>query len=133
MKSICLIFFFSPIVLLGQNIIPLSEEVKKEYFESGALKFEKNFKNKVQHGKTVFYFENGNRRIERNFKEGKMHGKEFWYFQNGQIGWEQNYDNGVPEAKWIYYSSDGIKQAEKVFKEGKEVSYSVLGEKIRAD
>ena len=62
-----------------------------------------------------------------------MHGKEFWYFQNGQIGWEQNYDNGVTEGKWIYYSSDGIKQAEKVFKEGKEVSYSVLGEKIRAD
>ena len=133
MKLTNLLFLIFPLLSFGQNLFNQAEKVSKEYFDNGAVKIEKELKNRIQHGKTFFYFENGKRRIERNFKEGKAHGKTFWYHMNGQIGWEENYNEGIPEGKWLYYSDNGKLQVEKVFKEGKEISYTAKDKIIRGN
>ena len=131
MKHLTFLIFTFHSFAFSQFIEQSTNEIDKEYHENGSLKFVKTFKDGKQHGETTFYFDTGQKRIEYHYKEGKLHGKVLWFNQEGQMGWEENYEEGIPEGKLIYYSPEGTQQAVKIFKDGREISYTVLGKKLR--
>ena len=70
---------------------------KKEYYEDGQIKKEKNLKD----GQLVVtilcernYYKNGQIKEEVNYKDGKGDGKRTLYYENGQIEYEYNYKDG---------------------------------------
>ncbi|MDG1023071.1 MAG: hypothetical protein P8I42_02285 [Flavobacteriaceae bacterium] len=131
MKHLTFLIYTLHSITFSQFIEQPTQEIDKEYHENGSLKCIKTFKDGKQHGETTFYFDTGQKRIEYHYKEGKLHGQVLWFNHSGQIGWQENYKEGIPEGKWIYYSSEGTQQAVKIFKDGKEISYTVLGKEIR--
>lgn len=80
----------------------------KEYFESGALLAEYNYKGGKLEGTSKGYYENGAFRGEWNYKKGKLDGKIKVYHVNGKLHYELNYKNGKRDGISKYYNEDGI-------------------------
>ena len=87
-----------------------SEEVKKEYYESGKLKVEANYMNGEPEGITMVYYESGALRSEANFTKGKLDGINKLYHESGTLGAEINFKNGVQDGiTRVYYENGTIK------------------------
>ena len=69
-------------------------EVRKEYYPSGRLKFERNFKDGKQEGIAKEYYESGKLKAEGSFEDGKQEGISKEYYENGGIKFIDNYKNG---------------------------------------
>ena len=65
-------------------------EVRKEYYESGALKSEYTFKKGKREGLFKEYYESGALKSEYTVKNGKPEGPIKKYDENGEISIEEN-------------------------------------------
>ena len=56
-----------------------------EYYDSGTIKFKRNYKDGEWNGKYVYYYENEQIKFEKNFKDGNLIGKSNYYNEDGSV------------------------------------------------
>lgn len=95
-------------------------EVKKEFFDNGAIKSTGTFLNEKPIGIHRTYNRFGNVTSSKSFnddgtldaigivdKDGKRLGKWKYLYEDGSTKSEGEYENGKKEGKWIYYFNNG--------------------------
>ena len=78
--------------------------VVNQYYESGALEIEENYKDGKKEGIAKEYYENGKLKTESNWKNGKENGIHKEYYENGALESEQNYIDGKADGVIELYS-----------------------------
>ncbi len=98
------------LVLLAITIMLVNStayaEVHKEYYPSGQLKLEYDYKDGEQEGIYKRYYETGQVEEEGSFKDGEQEGLRKGYYESGNISYIDTFKNG----KWIHrksYDEDG--------------------------
>jgi len=101
-------------------------EVKKEYYPSGKLRYEWNYKNGKKEGIGKEYYESGKIEKEYNFKDGKQDGITKRYYKSGELSSECTYKEGKEEgiSKYYYDYESGALRAEFNYKGGKKEGIS---------
>ena len=79
---------------MTQNNAIDNVEVKKSYYESGALWYETPYVNVKIHGIAKQYDESGALMFVTPYLNGDIHGIEKWYYESGAVEWEIPYVNG---------------------------------------
>ena len=81
-------------------VIPIkngeAEGLAKDYYKSGALAYEMNFKNGKWEG-FKRYYKSGKLEAEGNYKNGKRESLWKYYYKSGKLKKEENYKNGEKE------------------------------------
>ena len=98
----------------------------KEYYENGNLRKECNFKNGNEHGKSNEFYEDGKKDIVGNFKDGKMHGLREQYFSSGNLETRTTYENGLIEGLHIFLSKDREVIEEKIMQKGLDITMELF-------
>ena len=99
-------------------------EMRKEYYESGQLKTDANFKDGKQEGITRTYYESRKVETERNFKDGKPEGISKGYYKDGNVRYISTYKNGKIEGVSKSYYESGRLMGELNFKDDKPVPFN---------
>ena len=81
-------------------------EVKRSYYESGALRCEAPQVNGNMHGIIKEYYPSGALWVETPFVDGYMHGIARHYFESGALGREVPYVNGKKHGIEKKYNSE---------------------------
>jgi len=68
--------------------------VHEEYYDSGAIHYEINYKNDMKNGIVKEYYKNGNLRGEANYKNNIIVGIVKYYYENGNLLEEKRYKDG---------------------------------------
>lgn len=76
-------------------------------------------------GKCEEFYPSGQVKTEKNFKEGKLHGKMFTWYENGQLEEEKEFDMNFQTGEMIHYTSRGEVKFHALYKRGKQVSILV--------
>ena len=97
----------------------IPDGIVKEYYKSGKLKAERNYKNNTVEGMGKQYYENGELMAERNFKDGKLEGIEKQYHESGELFSVSNYKDGKEEGKSMMYDENGTLSAELNYRNNK--------------
>ena len=87
-KVIIVLFIFLLVLSVGCS------EVRKAYYESGALKNEVNFKNDVEEGLFKIYYESGELESAYTIKNGEIEGPYKEYDESGKLKGQYTYKNG---------------------------------------
>lgn len=98
----------------------------KEYFENGNLRIEYNFKDGIQHGLNNNYYEDGSNDIIANFKNGKEDGLKEQYYPTGNLETRSNYVDGLMEGVHIYLAEDGEVIEEKIMQKGLDITMEIM-------
>jgi antitoxin component YwqK of YwqJK toxin-antitoxin module len=77
-------------------------EVVKEYYDSGKLKREENYKNGKLEGSTKSYYERGALKTEIYYKNGKAEGFAKTYFESGETYCIDTYKDDQQIKRKIY-------------------------------
>ncbi len=95
-------------VIKKEGKIP--DGIVKQYYNTGQLEVERNYKNDKLEGIAKAYYETGQLKVERNFKDDKSEGIMKMYFKTGKLQAEYNLENDKREgiAK-IYYETGKLK------------------------
>lgn len=72
----------------------IPDGIVNEFYESGELKQEENYRNNRLDGLQKSYYENGNLSSEGMMKNGKIVGQTKQYYENGQLWGELNWKDG---------------------------------------
>ena len=93
----------------------------KEFYPSGAVKIESNYKDGVADGPFSFYYEKGQKALEGAFLQGRRDGLFNEWHESGRKKLEYSYRNGALEGKWkeFYDDEKSSLMIEKAFAEGK--------------
>ena len=83
-------------------------EVKKRYYESGALWRETPYVNGKEHGIEKWYYESGALEWETPYVNGKEHGIVKWYHESGALWEETLYVNGKRHGIEKHYDKDKL-------------------------
>jgi len=75
---------FSQEIRSGRDRFMLDRKVYREYYPSGQLKEERNYKDGWEHGFVRSYYENGQLKNERQMLDGKKVGISYKYDENGK-------------------------------------------------
>ena len=102
----------------------LVDSSRFEYYDTGQIQSEKNYKDDRFNGKTTLWYENGQKFFDGNYKDGKPDGKWTFWHKNGQNDEERNYkDNDLVDKTIFKYSYfTGHLKSEKKYKDGKCIS-----------
>jgi len=73
---------------------------------------------KVPDGLITQYYDSGKVRAEINYKNGKREGKSRMYFENGVVEEEINFKNDIRHGTYRRYNKDWSLQTELVFENG---------------
>ncbi len=79
----------------------------KNFYPTGELKSEGEYRNNTQQGKWVFYYKNGEIEQTGEFENGRLNGKWVWYYESGQVKREEEYYNGREEGMFVEYDVTG--------------------------
>ena len=74
-----------------------SEEMHKEYYDSGKILKESHFSNDKENGEEKIYYENGAIKEKRFYNNGKEEGKSLFYDEKGNIIKTEIYKNDVKQ------------------------------------
>lgn len=88
------------------------EGICKTYYESGELMFKYNYKEGKQDGITRSYYRNGRLKYEYKYRDGKLEGTIKKYYRNGKLAFEWNYKDGKREGITKSYYRSGSQRAE---------------------
>ncbi|QJX71762.1 toxin-antitoxin system YwqK [Faustovirus] len=67
------------------------------------------------HIKMMNYFESGNLRWETEYRDNKRHGKSIGYYETGVVMWEMEYDNGLRRGKRCHYYQNGLPWSSNIY------------------
>lgn len=90
----------------------------KETFEDGSIKGTGTFVNGQLEGLRIQYFPSGKIKTEKEYKESYPHGTAKEYFENGTLKQEGNFENNKEVGIWTLYYPNGIKKAILTFDSG---------------
>lgn len=79
----------------------------KEFYDSGELRSEGNYKDGKREGGWVFYYKDGKQEQVGNYFKGKPDGDWKWIYNNGQTWREEVFYDGLEEGLAIEYSDTG--------------------------
>ncbi|MCF8227610.1 MAG: toxin-antitoxin system YwqK family antitoxin [Bacteroidales bacterium] len=111
-------------VVVGEG--PMTEKGErngswKEYYDSGKLKTEGQYKNDIKVGEWKYYHESGNLEQIGNFNdEGKYVGEWKWFYENGNLLRKETYRNGMADGLMTEYDEYGNVVVEGDYIEGLE-------------
>ena len=91
---------------MTQNNAIDNVEVKKSYYESGALWHETPYVNGKIHGIAKQYDESGALMFVTPYLNGDIHGIEKWYYESGALEWETPYVEGKKHGIEKEYEAD---------------------------
>jgi len=97
---------------------PYKVGVVKDYYESGNIKIEWNYRHGKVNGVANQYFENGDLLGEWNYKNGQYDGLSKEYFDNGKLKGEWNFEEGKQQGITRKYYRDGTLRGEWNYKNG---------------
>ena len=84
------------------------ENIKKEYYESGALLHEYSVRDGRKHGPYRRYYESGALRMSATYRDGFMEGPEEEFFENGRLQVRRVYCHGeVADSVVVALNPDG--------------------------
>ncbi len=120
------------LMILVFSITVQSEEIKKKYYDNGAVQFEYNYKNGKLHGITTEFYESGVKKTETTYKAGKIIAQKK-YNLNGNLTYTLKYANGKKIETTKRYYSTGELFRERTLIDGKieglEIDYNKDGNK----
>ncbi len=90
----------------------------KEYYPSGELKSEGNYKDNFKVGEWKYYYRDGNIEQTGSYQRGLASGLWIWYYPNGQVWREEEYYLGQEEGISTEYSDSGTVLAQGNYLEG---------------
>ena len=92
-------FFVTLILMLSIFSITntYSEEMHKEYYDSGKILKESHFSNDKENGEEKIYYENGAIKEKRFYINGKEEGKSLFYNKNGKLTKTEIYKNDIKQ------------------------------------
>jgi len=105
----------------------------KEYFENGNLRIEYNYKNGNQHGINNQYYEDGSNDIIDNFKDGKRHGIREQYYPSGNLETRTTFVDGLMEGVHMHLTEDREIIEEKIMQKGLDITTELMGLMIEND
>lgn len=80
----------------------------KEYYESGQLQAEGDYKDDIRIGEWKFYHPNGKLEQHGRFlPNGKAEGNWKWYYSSGLLRREESYENGLESGNMKEYAESG--------------------------
>lgn len=79
----------------------------KEFYESGELKSEGNYKNGLREGEWVFYYRDGKEEQRGSYYKGEPDGEWKWTYNNGQTWREETFVEGFEDGLAIEYNDTG--------------------------
>lgn len=97
----------------------------KEYYDTGELRSEGNYKKGLRDGDWVFYYRDGKEEQRGGYYKGKPEGDWKWTYNNGQTWREESFIEGYEEGLAIEYNDTG-----KVVSKGNYLSGEREGEWI---
>ena len=93
----------------------LDNETEYIYYDNGQVKMESNWTfdpldGEIKlNGKVTDWYESGELMVERNYKNGGLDGKTFIWFKNGQLKSQGSYKNNKRDGTSIWYYKNGNK------------------------
>jgi antitoxin component YwqK of YwqJK toxin-antitoxin module len=104
----------------GENIIETTGEIPdgivKQYYESGKVELESNYKESKREGAGKKYYENGKLLAEMTFRDNKIDGLAKTYYEDGTLKSEMKYKNGKLEGLSKEYFESGKLRSERKYK-----------------
>ena len=79
----------------------------KEFYRTGELKAEGNYKDNLKVGKWVYYFIDGKVEQTGNYRRGKPEGVWTWYHPNRQVWREEEFVDGLEDGPSVEYNDTG--------------------------
>ena len=98
-----------------------SEEIHKEYYDSGKILKESHFSNDKKNGLEKIYYENGKISSIKNYKDGKADGEYIEYYTDGELKLKGSYKNGLREGEFKTYLMNSKSAGSMFYKDGKEI------------
>jgi antitoxin component YwqK of YwqJK toxin-antitoxin module len=94
-------------------------EIKKKYYESGALEFEVTLENGVFHGPSKKYYESGKLMNLVQFQNGVRIGESIIYYETGPVMIKENYnEKGEHDGVYQEFHENKQKALNGTFKDG---------------
>ena len=91
-----------------------------KFYDNDLLMEEFHYKNGLMEGERILNWRNGNLKEKNYFKRGAMTGASEFYFSNGNRRKIISFDvNGRRDGEWIDYNSDGKLKLKVIYKSGK--------------
>lgn len=84
-----------------------SEGPWKFYSRFGVVISDYVYKDNLLEGRAKDYYPSGEIKIEADYKDGELHGYFREYYKNGKVKTEGWYQNGNREQQWLSYHPDG--------------------------
>jgi antitoxin component YwqK of YwqJK toxin-antitoxin module len=103
----------------------IPDGIIREYYDSGELMMEAQYKNDRSNGITKTYYKTGVLYQENNYRVGVEDGISRTFYENGQLKFEKNYKNGGLIAV-KHFSQDGT--GESSYKDGEILSQKLFNE-----
>jgi len=98
----------------------------KEYFDNGNIRQEYNFKNGQHHGISNEFYEDGSKNMIVTFKDDKEHGMKEQYYPSGNLETRTTYVDGMIEGVHIYLKEDGEVIEEKIMQKGLDITMELM-------
>ncbi|OGF47856.1 MAG: hypothetical protein A2452_12160 [Candidatus Firestonebacteria bacterium RIFOXYC2_FULL_39_67] len=83
--------------------------LSKAYYKDGKVSGEWNYKNGESNGFSKSYYENGTLKYESSFSDGKRDGSDKEYYKNGQLKREANYAKNELDVVKAYFKDGKIR------------------------
>lgn len=88
------------------------------YYENGRIKSEGTYYNNIQNGKHKVFYPNGQLQEIYGVQMGKEHGIYQYYYANGQLWIEKEYENGLLMNVKCNYTASGVPRDNGTLKNG---------------
>tara|TARA_B100000780_G_C21110843_1_gene448901 strand:+ start:280 stop:1359 length:1080 start_codon:yes stop_codon:yes gene_type:complete len=98
----------------------------KEYFDNGNIRQEYNFKNGRHHGINNEFYEDGSKNMIVTFKDDKEHGMKEQYYPSGNLETRTTYVDGMIEGVHIALKEDGEVIEEKIMQKGLDITMELM-------
>ena len=113
---------------MTQNNTIDNVEVKKHYYESGALWYEIPYKKGRKHGIEKWYYSSGALQFETPYLNGDIHGIEKLYYESGTLEWEIPYvDSEINGIVKIYEADKSNIVSLALYEKGRKVASVKFG------
>jgi antitoxin component YwqK of YwqJK toxin-antitoxin module len=143
---------------LLETIGAIPDGIVNEYYESGKVRHQIEYKNNLRDGPCVLFLENGNTAVSWDYRDGMREGmnKVYYpsgalhfalpyenneregiareYYESGKVKAEYTYKNGVQEGTTTNYYENGKVQSTATYKDGKKIeinTYNPAGNPIK--
>ena len=92
----------------------------QKFYENGNKDWEKNYKNKIEHGPMIFWHEDTQeKKSEANYVKGELSGNNILFWENGLKKQQGAFVNGKEDGTFTYYSPDNKDSSELTYENGK--------------